>query len=101
MKYSQLLLPPEIRASLIEGCAAGTIPPLYVDEVCDLALHGARQAVDAMERCIKATPDERISISALGISASLLVGVLPALLAALEQTAAVHGCRSAHTGIKL
>ena len=90
-KYSELLLPDNMRQALASKAGTGVIPPQHVDEVVDLGLHAARSAIDAIERIVLQGGNEGVRMAALGISTSVLVGVLPTLLKALEVSTIERG----------
>lgn len=83
----------ELRAHLVKMRSANSspMPDAAIDEIVDLACHAAESGRRAMLEVVDRAADHRVSITAIGIAASLLAHDLRLMMDGLEQAARASG----------
>lgn len=61
----------ELRRATRAAVLKGGVSPQLADEITDIAIHAARQAVEALTRVAFTNPDVRVSIAVFGVAAGL------------------------------
>lgn len=70
-----------------------TIPAQHVDEVVDVAMHAAEQAMATLSRICLAPPDHRVTIT----SSSVAVGILIHRLGEVQEAMKTAALATGHT----
>lgn len=97
---SDSIITPEVRTSVRQMLTLGSMcPPEFTDQVTDIACHAVDEAYFSMQRVLSSAPDQRITVTATGIAASLLKDALEGLEAYMREWAAANGLTVVDTQI--